>query len=662
MAIAATAVWEIRSTGTSGDLNGGGFVSGGGGTDYSLQDAAQYNFTDLAATVATSAAPVVTSASHNFVAADVGNIMHITAGTNWTAGWYQIISCASNAATLDRACASVAGPSGGTFYVGGALSLNSALINAWSGTLAAGNKVWIKGNITLTSSISTPSAGTAIAPIIWEGYQTTRGDTPTKDNRPLLSFGANSLTLSSFWRIFNIRMIGTPATLLNNSSSTMFIRNSKFVNNSTTTSRLAVNVSGQSLNAIDCEFISYRGTALTVAGTGCFVYGCYIHDSNIGLNLNVGSAFSIINNIIESCSTKAIDQVVSIAANGIISGNTLYGSERKTGVGLTLITLTTGIRLWNNIIYGFTTGVTHADSVNGCTDDFNSFYNNTTNNTNWTINTNSNTVLNPSFTSVAQVFGTVATTSGSVLTDSSANFSNVTDNRDFCYIISGTGVTVGQYMITAHTTTTLTLDIAPGTSAVADKNYQVTTGRNFSIGTNLVNLGFPALFPSEVTRSYVDIGGVQRTSGGVYTDPGISNVKIATNYTFDSNALVGTYDGSDRHTDPGIANVRLSTAYKSNSTSNNRTGTLVLPAVADVRFGTSYDASSTGILDLPDIADVKIGIEYDNHTKEGTFPGADPEAIATAVWDRAMSSHTTAGTYGVFIKSLLSVAKFLGLK
>lgn len=80
-----------------------------------LLQSSEFSGTDLAATVATSAAPVVTSASHNFVANDVGAVLNVTAGTNWTAGAYTIVSVNANAATLDRACASVASPTSGTW-------------------------------------------------------------------------------------------------------------------------------------------------------------------------------------------------------------------------------------------------------------------------------------------------------------------------------------------------------------------------------------------------------------------------------------------------------------------------------------------------------------------------------------------------------------------
>jgi hypothetical protein len=104
-----------------------------------------------------------------------------------------------------------------------------------------------------------------------------------------------------------------------------------------------------------------------------------------------------------------------------------------------------------------------------------------------------------------------------------------------------------------------------------------------------------------------------------YSDPGQTNVRLGTTYKFDSatnnrtgtvrvpvvgnvkigslyddaDSLTGTYDGSDRWTDPSESNVRLSTAYKANSTSNNKTGTARIPPIAQVKIGTVYDSSDS---------------------------------------------------------------------
>lgn len=71
-------------------------------------------FTDGAATVANTAAPVFTSASYNFLAGDVGAWVFIASGTDWTPGWYKIASVASNAATLSAAIGAAVGSTGAT--------------------------------------------------------------------------------------------------------------------------------------------------------------------------------------------------------------------------------------------------------------------------------------------------------------------------------------------------------------------------------------------------------------------------------------------------------------------------------------------------------------------------------------------------------------------
>jgi hypothetical protein len=208
MGFSAGVTWEVRTTGS--DNNGGGFKTGGAGTDYSQQDSAQFTGTDLAATSATGSSPVVTSASHNFVTADVGNIIHITAGTNWTAGFYEIKSVSLNAATLDRACASVASPTGGTWNEGGALATPGQAFGAKNSAAQIGlsNDIWIKSGTYLITSTTkniaggrcedsynsnSPDGGAETNIARYTGYQTTRGDGGTK---PIIrASGISSTTL-----------------------------------------------------------------------------------------------------------------------------------------------------------------------------------------------------------------------------------------------------------------------------------------------------------------------------------------------------------------------------------------------------------------------------------------------------------------------------------
>lgn len=107
--------------------------------------------------------------------------------------------------------------------------------------------------------------------------------------------------------------------------------------------------------------------------------------------------------------------------------------------------------------------------------------------------------------------------------------------------------------------------------------------------------------------------------------------------------------------DPGPANVRSGIAYTINGVSE--TGTLDLPATTNVRAGTTYDGGTkTGLMDLPGVANVLSGVTFDDSTKTGTLD------IGGSVWGAALSSYTDKTKFGGFIQTLLSLAKFLGLK
>lgn len=94
MALGAATQWKIISGSTANNVNGGGF------------NTANANFlTDFTTDTNTgnTSAPVISSASYNFVAGDVGALFYVKSGTSWTAGFYPIASVASNKATLNAA-------------------------------------------------------------------------------------------------------------------------------------------------------------------------------------------------------------------------------------------------------------------------------------------------------------------------------------------------------------------------------------------------------------------------------------------------------------------------------------------------------------------------------------------------------------------------------
>ncbi|OPZ92910.1 MAG: hypothetical protein BWY72_02497 [Bacteroidetes bacterium ADurb.Bin416] len=124
------------------------------------------------------------------------------------------------------------------------------------------------------------------------------------------------------------------------------------------------------------------------------------------------------------------------------------------------------------------------------------------------------------------------------------------------------------------------------------------------------------------------VGGTGSTPS--LTVPSLANTKIGVA----GDGGTGTYDGSDRWTDPGEGNVRLSTAYKANSTSNNKTGTVVVPTAGNTKIGASTDVSGIGTYDGsdrwsdPGVSNVKNGTTYkanstsDNRT--GSLVSTDP--------------------------------------
>lgn len=505
MALSASMVWEARTTATAANANGGGFKTGATGTDYSQQNAAQYSLTG----VTTAAADAILL--HASAAADmVGNIAFISAGTNFTVGRYEILSVVVGVSiTLDRTATSAAGAAG-VVAIGGALSLGSTDDTIFE-TLVTGNKLWIKnGTYTIGGTVSIAGAGTTTIPITVEGYATARGDAPTGSTRPIFDCGAAAFTFGSSYTVKNMQFTGSAANVVIGGTVNRFA-DCKFTNTSTTTTRVALFASTSTLMT-RCEAVSYRGTAVSTNGA-IYVEGCYFHDSDIGLLSSTTSGGTLINSLIANNVTYGL-RLSGANAHFFIGGNTFYGNESKIGTGISFITGNLYHYILNNIIYGFATGVAHADSQSIGYDSGNNYFNNTADVSNWTKGTGA-LALTPGFSSVAEVKGTTATTGASgVLTDATKDFSGVTDSRDFIYVSAGTGVTVGKYLITAHTTTTVTTSPNISSNATADKVYTVTTGHNYGVGNNMKASALPGSIVGSSSTNYRDVGAVQRQEAG----------------------------------------------------------------------------------------------------------------------------------------------------
>src|SRR5687767_10192193 len=103
MALSNATVIEVRSTGAT--TNGGGFVTGASGVDYSQQDAAQYALSDGV----TDGSAVILTAS---AATDmIGNLVYVAGGSGTiTPAWYQITAASAGVSiTVDRTTGLTAG-------------------------------------------------------------------------------------------------------------------------------------------------------------------------------------------------------------------------------------------------------------------------------------------------------------------------------------------------------------------------------------------------------------------------------------------------------------------------------------------------------------------------------------------------------------------------
>jgi hypothetical protein len=191
MALSAATVLEIEIGGS--DTNGGGFVTGASGTDWSKQSSPQYSVTDGV----TAGTTTITSATAAFGTDVVGNLIYVQGGTgSVTAGWYQItVRNSSTSITVDRSTGLTSG-TGVTLHVGGAFATPGLAVSIMTVT---GMKAWWKYSATdYTITTATAGSGGPIAVqngTVLEGYDQTRGD--RTGNRPRITWPSSGVTAGS---------------------------------------------------------------------------------------------------------------------------------------------------------------------------------------------------------------------------------------------------------------------------------------------------------------------------------------------------------------------------------------------------------------------------------------------------------------------------------
>ena len=517
-ALPATAVWDIRSTATAGNANGGFFNSASVGTDYSLQDVAQLSLTDLA-NVAASA--TVTSATGGFTAQMVGNGLHVISGTNFTPSWYEIVAYIStNSVTLDRAPAT--NGSVGVCKIGGALSFGSILDQTVFQLKIAGMKYYMKnGGYTFVQGVGAGGATGNINPYWFIGYNLTHGDLCIGNTRPLINVQNFDWNFGDYF-IKNLRIFGANTTRI--AIGGAYVDNCSFLQRSTSTTTWSYIAATNGIVS-NCDFCAYRGVAAASGGDRNVFRNSVFHHSRNGLGLALGTQNAVVeNNIIHSNYERAVSIDAQQLVRIIFQNNTLVGSINKVGVGFEFTLGNAGmLSTFRNIIYGFTTGVVSTTANTANIDDYNVYFNNTANVTNvanWQIGPKTVTI-DPGFTGIGIHSGSTATTtSGDHLVQTGALFVHgsipVVAGRDCVCIVSGTGVTAGYYGIASvDSDVQITTDIALTANATANKVWFITVGQDFTPGPTMKGLG-GLVFPGQYTQGYADPGAVQQfgTGGG----------------------------------------------------------------------------------------------------------------------------------------------------
>ena len=386
-AFPATAIFEFRTTGAA--TNGGGFNSARGGTDYSQQDADQYALTGL-----TSVGAGTTILTASAAAVMAGNFIYIASGTNFTVGWYEIVSVSVGVSlTVDRACTTGAGALG-VGNIGGSLSTprKGVYIN-----LVPGNICYYKsGTFTAIETIDSVGDGNSTGNIWNIGYKTTRGDNPTGTDRPIWAMSTYGLWFGKYWRFKNLSVTSTNSQALRFNQDSI-AENCKVYNSSASAGGYAFFAENESIRIINCEAICTNGVGIGNDGGGGktgghVIQGCYIHDSANGINNNGGyNEGSILNCVFANITGTALKK----ALREPVIGCTFYGGSSPQGVGLDV--QSDAVCVMNNIFVNWTTGITMpSGAATSAFIDYNNFYGNTTARTNVSAGDH-DTAINPAF-------------------------------------------------------------------------------------------------------------------------------------------------------------------------------------------------------------------------------------------------------------------------
>ncbi len=347
MALSAATVLEVEQAGS--DTNGGGFVTGASGTDWSQQTSPQYSVTDGV----TAGSTTITSATAAFGTDVVGNLISVSGGTgSVTQGWYQITARGSaTSITVDRSTGLTSG-TGVTLKIGGALATwgqMSALLTV------AGQKAWIKYSATaysmstVTANVSGGIVSLAGAAMSVEGYEVTRGD--RTGNQPQLTWASVAAPGSITYMFTSGGSRKRLANLLVNGNS---VNNVGGFNISGSAGSSAIQCTAENCNGTSgvgfLGFVSAIGakscqanTCITGFSVGdvfdCYATGCTTGFLNTSMNVkclaasNTNGFSSNVGSLFDRCTADS-----NTTAGFVVTGNTSFvdclSSNQSGGGGI----------------------------------------------------------------------------------------------------------------------------------------------------------------------------------------------------------------------------------------------------------------------------------------------------------------------------------------
>lgn len=333
----------------------------------------------------------------------------------------------------------------------------------------------------------------------------------------------------------------------------------------------------------------YGGTGGTAAQNG-------IHNAGI-------AAIHITGDVISGRGSAASHGVLNAVAGSVTIVGNIYGGNQAAGASCGVYNTTTGvITTSGGNIYGGSGGTAAQNGIHNAGAA--------------TLNITGN------------VYGGTGTTISHGIINAVGGAVNITGS---VYGGTGSAASTGVYSTTTGTVT-VSGDVKGGSSSTAAAH-----------GIHMNGAG-------TVTVSGTIIGGDSGPGGvaavyhaGVHSaSTGVIRAKSLKFGIYGANPTTGFVWASDDTT--STCDLKI---YGDNSTFRTLTNpatTSGLPAVGNVRYGTSYAAGTlTGTLRVPAASSVAYGALVDNTSGTAVLTTADVE---NAVWNSLLTSHTTLGTYG----------------